>query len=143
METNLNIELFKKIRERIAAVPESYDQSELYAESSDSPCGTVCCLAGEAIICNEPTIAQGVTELRRLYNEVGGYAVPRRAIELLDLSGSQGCSSEDRWHEMFDGGGYGWPEKFGKMYRQANTQAKKAQAAVAYLDYIVETGRID
>lgn len=138
-ESRLNIELFKKIRERIATLPQSYDQSELCAVSDTAPCGTVCCIAGEAIICNAPTVEQGVAELRRLYKGGAGYRVPRKAIKLLGIGDG---AIDQKWHPMFDGGGLGWPERFCEMFGRAMDRYEKAKVAVAYLDHIIETGKV-
>lgn len=39
MSTKLNIELFKKVRDRIAEIPESYDQRHFLKETDAAPCG--------------------------------------------------------------------------------------------------------
>lgn len=82
----LNIELFKKIRDRIAMIPASYDQSNWCIRNDAAPCGTAACIAGEAVICSQPSIEAGITELRRLMHLDKYNAVPKRAAELLGIA---------------------------------------------------------
>ena len=133
----LNIELFKKIRDRIATIPESYHQGTWCDDSHKAPCGTVACLAGEAIICAAPTVEEGVKELRRLYEqEPDPYAIARRAARLLNLDAN--CrSSLDREAAIFLDGAAGWPYRFAEMF-----DANEARGAVAFLDWIIETGKV-
>lgn len=143
-EQRLNIELFKKVRDRIAAIPESYDQSEWVRPSNASPCGAAACLAGETIICNAPTVAAGIKELKRLRALDQYHAVPERAAELLGLEGSwkDFLTTElpDDGGEtiIFDGDALYWPRQFRSMFRDGD----EADAAVAYLDHIIETGKV-
>lgn len=139
-EQRLNIELFKKIRDRIATIPESYGQHYWVDDSSESPCGTVACLAGEAIICAAPTVDAGIAELRRLDESDDELAVPVRAAFLLGLTGDYSKPEYKQMGEtnMFWGDGRGWPEPFRSVLRNGN----QAAAAVAYLDHIIETGKI-
>lgn len=144
--SKLNIELFKKIRQRIAEAPESYDQDTFVDYNERSPCGTSACLAGEAIICNAPSVVKGIVELRDLdMNYSDDYAVARRATDLLGLSGDFGeyahSLDNDRTAAgeaiIFDGGGQGWPEPYRSMF-----QNDKTAAVIAYLDHIIETGKV-
>lgn len=48
MKNQLNVELFKKIREKIATTPEAYDQGSYGRKEPNAPCGTAACIAGWA-----------------------------------------------------------------------------------------------
>lgn len=139
MKTKLNIELFKKVRARIAEIPESYNQSTWVRNSSQAPCGTVACLAGEAIICNAPTVEEGVAELRRLDEREG--SVAETAAELLGLPGGRDyfTANDDT---IFDEGADGWPEPYYTQLHEADTPKERAEAAVAFLDHVIATGRL-
>lgn len=144
-ETKLNIELFKKIRERIATIPESYDQSDWIQSSVKSPCGAAACLAGEAIICAAPTVEQGVGELKQLSKqEDRNAAVPDRAAELLGLQGSWElyCETEDEGDGgealIFDPNARFWPEDLREQFRDG----EEADAALGLLDRIIATGEV-
>lgn len=147
-ESRLNIELFKKVRDRIAAVPESYDQSTYRRADRRAPCGTAACLAGEAIICDAPTVEDGVAELRE-YDDVD--FVAERAAELL------GLPQPDWGKHSETGDGYNvtarlfachedyevfWPEPFASQFAEAGTTSERSRVAVAYLDHIIATGKV-
>ena len=150
--SKLNITLLKQIRDRINTVPQSYDQTIWCAPSDKAPCGTVACLAGEAIICAAPSVEDGLRDLKRLEKRPG-LSVAKKAAELLGLpapeffSGGEGNNSTAN---LFDSVYIGpnrravrWPEPFKSRYRQARTYRGRASAAVAYLDHIIETGSVD
>lgn len=132
-EHKLNIELFKKVRERIANVPDSYRQSVWVESSSRSPCGTVACLAGETVICAAPSVEQGIAELRALAEND---EVAQRAGELLGLGREYYYSTSDT---IFDEDANGWPQSYRDMFRDGN----RVKAAIAFLDHVIKTGRID
>lgn len=146
--SKLNIELFKKVRDRIATIPESYDQEQWYDTSPRSPCGTVACLAGEAIICAAKSVPQGIAELKRLYARDPLYAVPERAARLLGLSGDWSAwIDEEDWKQaaettMFDADAETWPEPYRDEFQRAPSAIERASVAVAYLDRIIETGKV-
>lgn len=142
--SRLNIELFKKMRERIATSPDSYNQQSWCQSDSIAPCGTAACLAGEAIVCAAPSVGEGVRRLRRLVRSDDEYAVPRFAASLLGLEGDYAAYGEDEMGEtaMFHGDAKYWPEDYRMMFMAADNRYSKAHAAVAYLDHIIETGRV-
>src|SRR5689334_13988853 len=109
-ETRLNIELFKKIRERIATIPESYNQRSWITTNKKSPCGTAACLAGEAIICAAPSIETGITELRQLWEECET-DIPEKAAELLGLEGDY-WAHDGGETEIFNSIANRWPEPY-------------------------------
>jgi len=142
----LNIELFKKIRERIATIPESYDQEQWITRTPKAPCGYAACLAGEAIICNAPTVEQGIAELRSLKESDKNDVIPARAAALLGLSGSWKRFIESGGDDVeiagesiiFDGHADHWPREYRSQFHDGD----EAGAAVAYLDHIIETGKV-
>ena len=147
METHLNIELFKKIRERIATIPESYDQESWVEPDAASPCGTVACLAGHAVICNAPTVEQGLDDLYTLKRRDPFYAVPERAAILLGLGGSWRALVDDGnavaagETAIFDTDAEYWPAQYQERFI-CGKGPEKARVAVAYLDHIIETGKV-
>jgi hypothetical protein len=141
-ESRLNIELFKKIRDRIATIPESYDQDTWVKSSLSSPCGTVACLAGETIICAAPSVEQGIRELQRLDRQ-GEYLVPKVAAELLGLEGDyDGDDEVDNETMIFVADAAYWPWPYRDQFREAETGARRAEIAVAYLDHIISSGKV-
>lgn len=144
-KTKLNIGLFKKIRERIATIPASYDQSDWVTTSNSAPCGAAACLAGEAIICAAPTVQEGLKELRRLNKRKDRNAViPARAAKLLGLEGSWGdyCETQNQQQGretlIFDADARFWPSDLREQFQDG----EEADAAVELLDKIIETGKV-
>lgn len=130
-ERKLNIELFKKVRDRIKEIPESYNQRWWVDESSEAPCGTAACLAGETIICSARSVTVGIRKLRRLDDE---------AQDLL------GLSNEERsiLFTAFPAGDIKqWPEPWATRWANAlNNQRKQARVAISLLNRIIKTGKI-
>lgn len=134
----LNIELFKKVRDRIAEIPESFEQSRWIMRRRSSPCGYAACLAGETIICNAPTVEEGLRELRRLNaadEDANSALVANTAGKLLGLKGSYYESGE---HDIFVSTAQFWPEPFRSRFAEGD----ESGAAIAYLDHIIETGKV-
>lgn len=128
-QPKLNLKLLRKVRDRIAAIPESYNQARWITDSVEAPCGAAACVAGETIICDAPTITQGISTLKRLAGRGG--AISDRASVLL------GISEEDA-DVMFDYSYLNhtveWPSPFKGQFAAAETPHARAQVAVAYLD---------
>lgn len=140
----LNIELFKKVRDRIAAIPESYDQRTYYSKSDTAPCGTVCCIAGEAIICSAPTIAEGVANLHEISSR--HRSVASTGARLLGLIGDDEhyyfLDFDHPARRLFHEAPHqAWPEPFRSQWLEA-AQDEEPRIAIAYLDHIIETGRV-
>jgi hypothetical protein len=134
----LNLALFQKVRDRIAEIPESFEQSRWITRSPSSPCGYAACLAGEAIICAAPTVEQGLARLKQLnvIDEDGeSNLVPDTAGGMLGLDGSYG---EDGEHDIFVADAEFWPEPFRSQFFIGD----ESGAAVAYLDWIIANNRI-
>ena len=141
----LNVTLLKKIRDRIAEIPESYDQSVYVIESPKAPCGTAACLAGEAIICNARSVEAGIKSLR-LTDAKG--LVSYRAARLLGLPRPNWGADDEAYNDaaklFYSSSDYkvGWPEPFGSAFNRAKSTKQRAKVVVDYLDHIIETGNI-
>jgi hypothetical protein len=134
----LNIELFQKVRDRIAAMPESFEQGRWITRSPSSPCGYAACLAGETIICAAPTVEQGLARLKQLNAiDEGGESnlIPDTAGRLLGLDG---CFAVNGEHDIFISSARGWPQPFRSQFSVGD----ESGAAVAYLDWIIANNRI-
>lgn len=130
-DTPLNIKLLKKVRDRIAKIPESYDQSWWATRDVEAPCGTTACIAGEALICSQRSKKAG---LQLLWDAMPKWKVGSTAQTLLGLT--------DREADVLFGAGT-WPEPFRSEYDQVRYHPKaRAKVAVAYLDHIIKTGEV-
>jgi hypothetical protein len=133
----LNIELFKKVRRKIKTVPASYRQSTDAETDQRSPCGTAACIGGWADILSAPNKAERDKRM-------GGEVDLNRAARELGLKGRD-FYGELRTERavLFDGRPEKrWPKPFSDQWRRARTKAGRAAVAVAYLDHIIETGKI-
>lgn len=139
-ETKLNKRLLRKVRNRIAKIPESYAQNVFYKPSGESPCGTAACIAGETIIVAAGSVSEGIKQLRRLskrFDEGLAWDHPaaKKAQKLLGLS----------WAEsdcIFSGDAGSWPEPYRSRFQRAARPATQAKAAVAYLDECLKRGKV-
>lgn len=139
----LNFPLWVKTRNRIDAIPESYRQSVFKGPTKRSPCGTVACLAGEAIICSAPDVTTGIKLIR--INTASD-----KAADLLGLTNEE--------TGIFGASGCAWASPFGdqmyvhyqrqrksgqlKSHAAADTEADQAKIAVKYLTSVIRTGRV-
>lgn len=146
-QTKLNIELFKKVREKIATTPEAYDQDIESCNDPRSPCGTVACIGGWADILSAPTETERRARMRGL-------------VDLDRAADSLGLNGKSFWQEYASDAGTErgvlfsgdpdkfWPEPFAAQLREAKTLEPHTQAAalakiaVAYLDKIISTGKV-
>jgi hypothetical protein len=136
----LNKKLLRKVRNRIAKIPESYDQGQWVSESDRSPCGTAACLAGEAIIVAAPSIQEGIKSLNLAVRQYGrasrsDVGVVKKARTLLGIT-------LDESDAMFDSFGDGWPEPYRTRFQRLKTNKAKAKVAVAYLDECLKRGKV-
>lgn len=128
----LNKRLLRKVQNRIAEIPGSYNQACFRIQTADSPCGYAACLAGETIICNAPDVKSGIRALMRSPDVMG------RARRLL------GLKFEDA-RSMFgfeDGRPWGWPEPFATRFEKTKTAKVRAKVAIAYLDECLKRGKV-
>jgi len=127
--------LIQKMIKRIETMPETYEQCTVSATFKQKPwlfegrpmpvCGTVACLAGEAIICSEQSVAKGLLKLRRVSDVVGC------AASLM------GIKDVNTW--IFGESADEWPEPYRKQWEDAKTYKGKARAAVNLLKAILRT----
>jgi hypothetical protein len=145
--SRLNIELLKKVREKIATTPEAYDQGNEAYNDQRSPCGTVACIGGWADILSAPNKAERDRRMR-------GFVDLDRAADALGLSGAS------FWNEyaggiqteraiLFTGDpDENWPAPFAGQYVNAldsdafDGNRAIAAVAVAYLDHIIASGKV-
>lgn len=125
----MNKTVVRRMIKRLESVPESYNQRAYFVEPSrEAPCGAVACLAGEAVICSERTVRQGVRLALRMSNK----EMINRAQEVLGLSGN---------HGVFDIAGHGWPEPFRSQIKNPKqSDGGQAPVAVAYLKEALKRG---
>jgi hypothetical protein len=145
-ETKLNLELLRKVRNRIAEIPESYDQSWFAVSNPDSPCGTAACLAGETIICAAPSISGGISHLNMLNEQwLDSDAEHLRAAPpVVEAASLLGITSEDAC-QMFESDGRDWPAPYSNQFEDAlnaGSSFDQAQVAVAYLDECLKRGKV-
>jgi hypothetical protein len=126
-----NRRLLLKTAKRIEEVPESYRQGEWVANDDRSPCGTVACLAGEIVICSEPSVKKGIVKLRevaRTKEHVAGAAIR--------LAGLNEQDEETLFYHPRQ-----WPNGIGRGFNK-ESQAGKAKAAAALLRYLADGGAV-
>ena len=147
----LNIELFKKIRDKIASVPTAYDQEEFGRPEESAPCGTACCIAGWACVLGGALpldVVRHAAIADPLNREKGLYKlIPKRAAKLLGVSRQeadvlftpmpQGEYDDEEGIESRPP----WPEPFSDQWEFASEE-QRADIAVDYLDHIIETGKV-
>jgi hypothetical protein len=123
----MNRTVVRKMIKRLESVPEHYDQKAYYVERDDkAPCGTVACLAGEAVICSAKTIQEGINLAFAKYD-----SIPERAEVILGLPRLQ--------HSVFAADGSGWPEPYRTQFAQSQ-KADQSKIAAAYLKEALKRG---
>lgn len=145
--STLNIELFKKIRQRIIDIPASYNQRNWIEDEPTAPCGTTACLAGEAIICASVNVKAGIRRLRRLADTNSSdnpkinplfydSKVPQVAGKLLGMTPQEQL--------IFNGPrGAEWPQPWrGRWLKATGDRDAEREVALSLLDRIIKTGKI-
>lgn len=123
----MNKTVVRRMIKRIESIPESYDQAAWFIEnSSKAPCGTVACLAGEAVICSAKTVEAGIKLAFEEFDKI-----IERADEILGLPEE---------HSVFSANGGGWPEPYRSKYSQAQSNKARSQVAVLYLKEALKRG---
>lgn len=133
--TKLNKPLIRRMIKRIETMPETYKQSTVCATPKSGPrkfenrpmpaCGTVACLAGEAVICSEPTVTKGLNKLNRSWDAI------YLAQKLM------GVESAQVW--IFGMDASSWPDPFRRQFDKAKTYKGEARAAINLLRAILKT----
>jgi UDP-3-O-acyl-N-acetylglucosamine deacetylase len=118
----------RRMIKRLTAVPESYEQGAMFVEEDDrAPCGTVACLAGEAVICSAKTVEAGI---KLAFS--GEIDLVEHAEAVLGLTGIDHC--------VFSVDASGWPIPFRYDFTEANSREEEARVAVAYLKEALKRG---
>lgn len=143
-ETKLNRPLIEKMIARMTEKPEAYDQGVVVASLDDlrvlikdgdalprpdPQCGAAGCLIAQTIICNAPTVAQGIATLKRLDSDGDAEG---RAAKLLGMPFETAWSLFFHWKDK-------WPEPYRTRFVNAKTYRGQASAAVALLRAILRT----
>lgn len=126
----LNFELLVKTRNRIARIPESYDQSVFIKDNERSLCGTAACLAGEIMIADAPTVETGIARLFKedqTWRHGGPATVARKRVGFHQDEGG-----------IFGGDAGDWPSEFRKEFNKS--RKNEPFAAVHFLDHVIKTG---
>lgn len=150
--SRLNIELFKKVRNKIKTTPNAYDQGTFGRRSKAAPCGTAACIAGWACVLS----GQMDTETLYATSALDPLEVQRKAAEVLRLSeeeadilfvGSpegESYDPEEEWDNEYNV--EGWPAPYGQDWydarRRDKLEARAPRIAVAYIDHIIKTGKV-
>jgi len=146
-EQKLNIELFKKIRDKIATTPEAYNQSVFARASEVAPCGTVACIAGWACVLGD---RMSITKLRE-GSSLRASTVPVLASEALNLTNEEadvlftGNPAEEDFEEFHV---RAWPEPYASEWLDSTFISddekipEQARIAVGYLDHIIASGKV-
>jgi hypothetical protein len=159
-EPQLNLELFRQIREKIATTPVAYDQTRWGRREIAAPCGTAACIAGWACVLSGSaslSTVQVAGPNAVVYTSSGSLDIPAIAQRVLGLSeeeaetvftsspegdwGNEDYDDESEDDESYYLGG-GWPEAFAASWRGALTPEEQASVAIAYIDHIIETGEV-
>lgn len=144
----MNIPLLIKVRDKIASTPEAYDQ-ETYGRKDDAaPCGTAACIAGWTCVLGGVFSAEEIRDSRTSLDDLVEQ-IHYRAMELLDIDEAQSewfftsdpQGQRKEWDEDDDQPDGGWPQPFASSWANA-TDRQRPQVAVAYLDWIIENGRL-
>lgn len=124
-----NKRLLLKAAKRIEEIPQGYNQGTFGTKSSRAPCGTVCCMAGEIVICSEPTVKKGVQKLWSLLG--AGKDISEEAADLAGLTYDE---SDALFNTRY---GWTWPEAF-----QRRSPAGLKKAAPKLLRYLADGGKV-
>lgn len=143
----LNRKLIEKMIQRLEDEPRTYDQGTLgepydqrkqaYEFTAALPrpeprCGTVACLAGQAIICSERSLPTALATIDRLANRP--YGVAAEAAQRMGIT--QGF---DTLHRLFGATSREWPEPFASQWKDAKTYRGQTRAAINLLRAILRT----
>lgn len=126
MEARMNKAAVRRMIRRITEQPKTFDQAAFYVEPS--ACGTVACIAGDAVICSVRDEAKGIKLAEQLLDEGG---LIERADRVLGLPSV---------HEVYRATASGWPKPYSDQYPVANSKSERAKVAAAYLSEAVKRG---
>lgn len=126
----MNVKKLKEVAEYILREPEGFDQDTFGNKTTNVRCGTECCIAGTAVLLDNPRkFLRGIDEY--------GPKIPVAAMarHVLGLTVAQGdklfCASDE------------WPAQFATRYENTEPNTKR-RARVAYdriMHFIKTKGR--
>lgn len=149
----LNTELLQRVRDKIAATPESYDQEVYGRPETSAPCGTAACIAGWTVVLADEIPMERVRLANADYwNSHKDKAtrdlfdlVPNMAARLLGLNADEQEAmftaepegADDEYSDEREGG---WPEPFASQW--AEGEIPRHEIAVAYIDECLKRGKV-
>jgi hypothetical protein len=130
--SEINKELFAKVRDHILAEPRRYAQETFGRHADDSPCKTAACLFGWAdFLANGTSLA-----------EVQSYFIAGESLIVARVASALGLTLEEA-RIVSDGTARRWPEPFCTEFECANDDREaQAQAAANYINHIIATGKV-
>ena len=137
----LNTRLLKKVRNRIAELPESFDQRYYYLPTKASPCGFLTDITGMVIICSAPSIEQGIWKLATIHEKklAAIFVTAQNALKLT-IDEALMLFTTPRSNRPITSPR--WPKPFHTKFLHADSVKGRAKVTVAYLDHILKTGKI-
>lgn len=127
----LNVKLLRKVQKHILAEPRRLNMNVVVGkvDTSESPCGTVGCIAGWTCILSG--VPEADTDLRKAQSLLG---LTREQRDRLFAEPRYGL-------EDYDGTSYEavWPKSFARRYENARTQKTMAKIAAGRIDHFIAT----
>lgn len=127
----MNVRALRKVQEQILAAPKNFGMA--YYFDIDPECGTVCCIAGYAVL---------NAKLMKEYTP--GFFRPTPKAEALHLLGGPRYAAmhalrlDDRQASALFYA-YRWPPKFFDAYKKAKTPRGRASVAARRIDHFIAT----
>lgn len=131
-----NVKVIRRAAQRLRDKPLGYDQYTYGRCDERAPCGMVCCLGGELVICSEPTEELGLAKLRSIIESHHETLIWDMACQIVGIELNNqdarifGCTV--KW----------WPKQFRLQYLNSPNQQGQAFAAADFLDYLADGGKI-
>lgn len=129
----INIELLTKIRDRILAIPTAYNQTSWGGRSKLAPCGTVCCIAGHALLLAGKYTPEQIGVQRDANGQEIDFAT----------EGSQVLGLRSPWPLFTGAPADNWPKPFATKWRKAKTKEQRARVAADYINHIIKYGKVE
>lgn len=142
--SEVNIELLKQVRDKIATTPEAYDQRVFARKSSAAPCGTAACIAGWACVLSGE---MDTAELMRREQAIGTVyeSIRETAKRVLCLDENEAdtlfTETPEGEPDYDEERGNGWPEPFCGEWADSGRRDRPS-IAIAYLNHIIETREV-
>ena len=132
----MNLENFERVKAAILANPETLNMQTWGSQDSDSPCGTVGCLAGfcdwlMAVDGRKHTLFAKSGKLNRCFSEDAEPLVIGNAREFLGITDPQSRILFFTWE---------WPSRFAEDYDYTDSPSQRAAVLVRRIDHFIATG---